>query len=148
MKAVLQPARGQVTARQRLEPALGSRAATGSFLAPEVLPITIGPPWKAGPREPCSGTTGIQPDFWPPVLLTFGPLSAHPPAPGARHGAAKLSREHTAVRRRTTTRRTGATDPHTRAMLPPQLLQPQQVLLSGQAHSDPVARDRRHRWAL
>ena len=82
-------------------------------------------PRKAGPREERHRAVGTQPDFLPPALLSFGPISAHPPAPGARHGAAQLSRKHTAIRRRRKTRRAGAMAPHTRTTLPPPLLQPQ-----------------------
>ncbi len=111
-----------------LEPALGSSAATGSGPAPAALALTpcpTAPPWKAGPREAWHRAVGTQPDFLPPVLLGLGPISAHPPAPGARHGAAQVSRKHMAISRRKRTRRAGAMAPHTRTMLPTPPLQPQ-----------------------
>ena len=112
-----------------LEPALGSSAVTGSCPPPAVLPITLcptPPPWKAGPREVRHRAVGTQPDFTPPVLLSLCPISAYPPAPGARRGAVQVSRKHMASSRtRRRTRRAGATAPHTCTMLPPLLLQPQ-----------------------
>jgi len=111
-----------------LEPALRSSSATGSYPAPVVLPITLcptPPPWKAGPREVWHRAVGTQPDFLPSVLLSLGPISAHPPAPGARHGAAQVSWKHMAISRRKRTRRAGAMAPHTCTMLPPPPLQPQ-----------------------
>ena len=58
----------------------------------------------------------------------------HPPVPGARHGAAWAPRGHRATRRRST-RHAGAMAPHTRTILPPPLLQLQQVSPSGLAWS-------------
>ena len=64
---------------------------------------------------PCS-------DFVPPVPLRF----AHPPAPGARHGAAANLEQVVAIRRKSM-RWAEAIAPHTRPMLSPARLQPQQV---------------------
>ena len=125
--------------RQSRGPAwLGNSAATGSCPAPAVLPITLclTSTTEGGPREGWCRAMAMQPDFRPPVPPSFGLVSAHSPAPCARSGAAQISQECKDISRRSTTRRAGAVAPHTRAMLPPPPLQPQQVLQLGQAQSN------------
>ena len=128
MKAVLQPASSRAMARHGWSQPWGAalpRALARLLRCCPSPPAQHHPPWKASPREVWHRAVGTQPDFLPPLLLSPCPISAHPPAPGARHGAAQVSRKHMAISRRKRTKRAGAMAPHTRTMLPTPPLQPQ-----------------------
>ena len=150
MKAVLQPASSRVMVRHGWSQPWGASAATGSWLAPAVLPVTLCLTSTMGgsPREGWCRAMATQPDFLPLAPLSFGSIAAHSPAPCTGSGAAQISQERRDISSRRRTRRAGAVAPHTRAMLPPPPLQPQQVLPLGQAPSNACAMGQHHSWAL
>lgn len=150
MKAVLQPASSRVMVWHGWSQPWGASAATGSWLAPAVLPVTLCLTSTMGgsPREGWCRAMATQPDFLPLAPLSFGSIAAHSPAPCTGSGAAQISQERRDISSRRRTRRAGAVAPHTRAMLPPPPLQPQQVLPLGQAPSNACAMGQHHSWAL
>ena len=76
-----------------------------------------------------------------------GPSPDYPPVPGACHGAAWVPWGHRATRRRST-RHAGAVAPHIHTMLPPPLLQLQQVPPLGPAWSSAYGLAQCHKGVL